>query len=1003
MAQGHEELGWMRLMKMKDPQSGSARHPLESAASEGMVWRWMPYSPGGPPLHSPGEFSVPVDQGEVDAILEAAENGRAVPVFTQTPKVASAVSSATFLKMKDQGNSLFKAGEFMKAVSAYNAALNEDGVPPADAAVAHSNAAQERTDLSQHMEEGAGHIPQQKLAQLAGEISTDRPQGGTVPWEIGGSTPLGERPERTSPREWKPDHPAHKKPKLGKTSGILAVGAWSARLEIAGMLQEGIPAEDILRVIQSGEESDQPLLQQAVPLGGDLEPPLDKRARATGPDGAFASNKMRRETRSPSPRSFSVGGRSGTNRAEPVGKGNSFPSPDGAPSWAAAPSTGIKFGRKAVDPNDLVPSPTTPLDSGDDEPTGEDEHLGSQEGSDKIKIFEELVILSVDMDLIDFVTHSNESTIDEEKFRAITEPRSPGTGLRYARLLWNYVDKAESTSTSEVGRPALFGIEMIQREIMDMISKEMGFMTPLSFIYAVEHFSAVFGFASPGSKHPRCRKLALDYSKKAPEKRQAPPFSVQLLDYLERSVLDESKEISHRLVLGKLRLCTQASVRHSDLATTALSRVEWCRVVGEKTILGLRARAGKTKSGPRPWAASWLGVRPENDKWLFVFAQILLDVHGGSWSSHGFLGCASDGKGSFAAAPPCIGEDVTLAKQAMMADLEAGRSVPLSESEVKSLRWHSCKTTLTTLMVHMGIKSRSIRYQGAWRKASESMIDLYLREAQVLVIKAQMEVLDQVRRGVTLCVLEGRPLDLVPGASCWSNPDEMFKQGVPAGVRPDEAVRAMDAAVVCVADADGGEVKIRGEHTPDPADLPEAFKDVSLLSASRLEKKVQEERTLQAECMSDLVQEVESELLEGDSGPDLDSDESDVEPEAADMSLLPFFICSSKGTGKVHRPGESILGTVAGHRPACGVQGKNFVALTLSENWGTYSLCERCFGKPDGCGHLCDYEVYKDGEEAVRCSRRCAPGAVVGHPGEGAEMPEGFSHRCALHAAVVDE
>ena len=28
-----------------------------------MVWQWLPYSPGGPPLHSPGEFSVPVDQG----------------------------------------------------------------------------------------------------------------------------------------------------------------------------------------------------------------------------------------------------------------------------------------------------------------------------------------------------------------------------------------------------------------------------------------------------------------------------------------------------------------------------------------------------------------------------------------------------------------------------------------------------------------------------------------------------------------------------------------------------------------------------------------------------------------------------------------------------------------------------------------------------------------------------------------------------------------------------
>lgn len=95
-------------------------------------------------------------------------------------------------------------------------------------------------------------------------------------------------------------------------------------------------------------------------------------------------------------------------------------------------------------------------------------------------------------------------------------------------------------------------------------------MTPLSFIYAVEHFSAFFGFTSPGSKHPQCRSFALDYSKRAPEKNQASPFSIQFLNYLEKAVMDESKDTSHRLALGKLRLCTQASVCHSDLATTAL-------------------------------------------------------------------------------------------------------------------------------------------------------------------------------------------------------------------------------------------------------------------------------------------------------------------------------------------------------------------------------------------------------------------------------------------------
>ncbi|CAJ1434076.1 unnamed protein product [Effrenium voratum] len=149
-------LAEMRLLKMKDcldSRASSERHPLESSASEGMVWRWMPYTPGGPPLHSPGEFSVPIDQGEVDAILEAAEKGRPVPVFTQNV-AKKAASSDGFAKKKEEGNALFKAGDFVKAresktsqkfpeeaVAAYDSALAEPA-PDGEAAVAHSNAAQ---------------------------------------------------------------------------------------------------------------------------------------------------------------------------------------------------------------------------------------------------------------------------------------------------------------------------------------------------------------------------------------------------------------------------------------------------------------------------------------------------------------------------------------------------------------------------------------------------------------------------------------------------------------------------------------------------------------------------------------------------------------------------------------------------------------------------------------------------------------------------------------------
>ena len=828
------------------------------------------------------------------------------------------------------------------------------------------------------------------------------------------------------------------------------MGAWSARLEIAEILQEGIPAEEILRAIEGCEEADHHLVQHRVPTLED-GPNRGKapESRSAGPRGSLSNPPSKEPATFGAYGPWRAGSGTGSNTSS-SDRAAAGAAREGVPIWVSSQAAGAAFARKALDPSDIVPSPSTPLEDQEEEspepvraherPVGEAvgfsfrkravpqppsppekvkppqpvqrrrptrhnpldlEKLNSFQ-SMCLKIFEDLVILQVEMDLVDFVTVDGGSSIDEEKFKIITEPRSPGTGLRYARLMTRYIDKLSAETSSEKESSSPFSIQRVQREILPMISDETGFMTPLSFIYALEHFSAVFGFASPGSKHPRCKKLALDYSKKAPEKKQAPPFPVSFLDYLEKAVLDESKKLEHRLVLGKLRLCTQASVRHSDLATTALSRVEWCRVVGEETILGLRARAGKTKSGPRPWAASWLGVRPENDRWLFVLADLLLKAHGSSWATHGFLGCASDGKGSFAATPPCIGEDVVLAKQAIMEDFDAGRSVPLSVREVQGLRWHSCKNTLTTLMVHTGVKSRSIRYQGAWRKASETMIDLYLREAQVLVIKAQMEVLDQVRRGVTLSVLEGRPLNLVPGQSCWKSLEAMFKEKAPDGVPPEEAVRAMEAAVVCVADEEGGEVKIRGSCPVAPQDLPEAFKDPSLGSSASLVKKLQEERLVQKECMDALSKEIESELEGSNPDSDLDSDDSDAEPEAADMALLPFFICSATGLGKVHRPGESVLGQAEGFGPACGVQGKRFEALTLTENWGNYALCERCFGKAAGCPELCGYETRKNGE-LVRCARRCAPEAMEDHPEGHRDLLFGTTHRCSIHAVEKDE
>ena len=142
-------------------------------------------------------------------------------------------------------------------------------------------------------------------------------------------------------------------------------------------------------------------------------------------------------------------------------------------------------------------------------------------------IFEDLVVL---MELLGDVVNSI-GQLDEKRLQAFTQPRSPGTGVRYSRLKACVAEL--NTKYSDESRPDAFGPVAMQSHIFKLIEDEVGFMTPLNFIYAVEHYSAIFGFQAPGAKNPRARRFATDYSKKAPEKKQAPPFSVAFLDYLE--------------------------------------------------------------------------------------------------------------------------------------------------------------------------------------------------------------------------------------------------------------------------------------------------------------------------------------------------------------------------------------------------------------------------------------------------------------------------------------
>jgi len=395
-------------------------------------------------------------------------------------------------------------------------------------------------------------------------------------------------------------------------------------MEIAAMLENGISAAEVLRVIKKGEESEIPLKNAESPAtpapGGFSRPPgssssVPSRPQATSPEFRENRNSSLHSTAS-----------RGTDR-----------STKDLPKWiAAAPFANLTFVKKAdmaprnspqdveeYSEDDIVP--TTPeevripepkeraaelasaLDAltmdglfGDfgkkaTPPTAEAEAEAEKRSGfipaalpcrsnpleqEKLltfrvlcrKIFDDLVIMRVSMDILESVVPIRD--VDEAKFFALTDPRSAGTGLRYARLLDKYLSWIQEGYPGGIEPHKIFALGQVEKYILGLIEEKVGFKTPLGLVYSLIHFSDLFGFSCPGGRHPRNRKLALDYSKKSPESTQAPHLPVSVLNYLEKAVLDDSRPMIERVTMGKWRVCIQASIRHSDLAGTEMSRLE---------------------------------------------------------------------------------------------------------------------------------------------------------------------------------------------------------------------------------------------------------------------------------------------------------------------------------------------------------------------------------------------------------------------------------------------
>ena len=581
------------------------------------------------------------------------------------------------------------------------------------------------------------------------------------------------------------------------------------------MIENGVPSSEILEAIRSGSEGDQPLEIQGEseeadePVAKSLSEERPPRSSGVVPPSWTTEKKAEKPAKVPA-------SSEGSSSAASTPHLSTDRSSRDTPTWATgAALSPLGFAKKAVSPTPQVPQLRVKEEEPEEKPEpsavvpeldpgriakgldevgifgGFSKKAEKPSGSEAIPsrvapyvplglprrsrpleeakleefrklathLFEELVIHEVEMDLVETVS-SRDGVIDSALFHRYTDPKSAGTALRYARLLSRYLQAYEiKYGTPSVTGPKIMGLEAIQAFVISLIEEEVGFYTPRSFLYAVEYFGGLFGYHSPGSAHPRVRRLCTDYVGKSPERRPAPFFEIRFLYWLETVVLDETRDLQTRIACGKLRLCTQSSIRHSDLAGTAMRDVEWCRMVGSSGVLGLRAKAAYTKSGPRTWAASLLGVHPDNDKWLIRWVELLLVMHGHDWRTHSFVGRAAGKSEGWELYPPLISEDTLTVKHALLADIDGGNQNIMPREQALRLRWHSCKTTMPTYMTHFKVTTRTVRFQGAWKDPAELMPDLYLRESQILVLKAQIEVLDQIRRGAVIQTLEGQELD----------------------------------------------------------------------------------------------------------------------------------------------------------------------------------------------------------------------------------------------------
>ena len=230
----------------------------------------------------------------------------------------------------------------------------------------------------------------------------------------------------------------------------------------------------------------------------------------------------------------------------------------------------------------------------------------------------------------------------------------------------------------------------------------------------------------------------------------------------------------------------------------------------------------------------------------------------------------------------------------------------------------------TSIMQHLQLKKREVRFQGSWREKGESMPDTYLREGQTIVLGAQEKCLAYLRGGGDIFILEG--VQVKPGETPEVDPEDKAR-----------VEKAMDCGM-----PDGAPAAEMPRVLLDPAFDTDLNLDEKTLSA---EKEVATNFTEEAEHSE--PEKIDEELasleleLPGDMGEDGAWDEMDSEE-----GFATFWVQSKTATGatKLHltAPLVWIEGVLQEARPRCGLSGQ-YDYVKSEDAWDdSATLCRRC-------------------------------------------------------------